>query len=252
MKSKYFYAKIYGDRAMITSPESKSGGEKQSYGIPTREMIKGILDANYFKPVLKNVVDEIRIMKKIESHSQGTRLLLSNYKSDLSSYNYLTNVCYYVKYHFEWNEDREDLKVDRNIKKHESITERSLKRGGRRPIFLGVSECTGYIDMIDEEEYENHTGHYDNTSLSFGIMFNSFIYPKKEGEPLKSTYASINMLNGRIKYPKDEECDIINIVSDYNYKKPIITKTIDDELKGYWKEVVWAFLRLCLSHTIMD
>ena len=233
MKSRYFYAKIYGDRALITSPESKSGGEKDTYMIPTREMIKGILDANYFKPVLRNVVDEIRIMNKIETNSQGIRLLLHNYKSDLSSYSYLTNVCYFVKYHFERNEDREDLKKDRNIKKHEAITERSLKKGGRRPIFLGVSECTGYIDMIDEEKYENYIGSYDKTNLSFGIMFNSFIYPKIGGEPLKATYAPINMVNGRIKYPKDEDCSIVNIVSDYTYKKPVITKTVDEELEGY-------------------
>ena len=233
MKSKYFYAKIYGDRAMITSPESKSGGEKQSYGIPTREMIKGILDANYFKPVLKNVVDEIRIMKKIESHSQGTRLLLSNYKSDLSSYNYLTNVCYYVKYHFEWNEYRDDLKNDRNIKKHEAITERSLKRGGRRSIFLGVSECIGYIDILSKDEYERDEGYYDYTNLSFGIMFNSFIYPNKEGEPLKSTYSSISMINGRIKYPTDDDCSIVNVVPDYTFKKPLLSKTVDQELEGY-------------------
>ncbi len=251
MKSKYFYAKIYGDRALITSPESKSGGEKHSYGIPTREMIRGILDANYFKPVLKNVVDEIRIMNKIESYSQGTRLLLSNYKSDLSSYNYLTNVCYFVKYHFEWNEDRHDLKNDRNFKKHEAITERSLRRGGRRPIFLGVSECMGYIDMISEDEYENTIGYYDNASLSFGIMFNSFIYPKKDGESLKSTYAPIDMINGRIKYPSDDECNIVNIVKNYTFKKAGLSKTVDQELEGYWKEVLWVFLRPYIIHIIM-
>ena len=28
VNSKYFYGKIYGDKALITTPESKSGGEK--------------------------------------------------------------------------------------------------------------------------------------------------------------------------------------------------------------------------------
>ena len=83
-QSKFFYAKIYGDRALITSPESKSGGEKMSAMIPTREMLRGIVDANYFKPVLKNVVDEVRVINKIESYTQGTRLLLKNGKADLS------------------------------------------------------------------------------------------------------------------------------------------------------------------------
>lgn len=56
-KSKYFFAKVYGDRALFTSPESKSGGEKISYNVPTRENLKGIIDANYFKPTITNVID---------------------------------------------------------------------------------------------------------------------------------------------------------------------------------------------------
>lgn len=43
-KSRYFYAKIYGAKALITAPESKSGGEKISYDIPTGEVLKGIID----------------------------------------------------------------------------------------------------------------------------------------------------------------------------------------------------------------
>ena len=65
-KSRYFYAKIYGAKALITAPESKSGGEKISYDIPTGEVLKGIIDANYFKPTILNVIDEVRIMNKIE------------------------------------------------------------------------------------------------------------------------------------------------------------------------------------------
>lgn len=232
-KSKYFYLKLYGDRALITTPESKSGGEKFSYDVPTREMIRGVLDANYFKPVLTNIVDEVRVMNKIESYTQGTRLLLKDYKSDLSAYTYLTDVCYYVKFHFEWNEDREDLKSDRNLKKHEAITERSLKRGGRRPVFLGVSECTGYIEELSEYEYEKDTGFYDNTNLGFGLMFNGFIYPKESGELLVSTYAPINMQKGRISYPRPEDSPIKNEVTNYSFKRPQITRSVDEELKDY-------------------
>lgn len=232
-KSKYFYVKIFGDKALITTPESKSGGEKFSYQIPTRQMLIGILDANYFKPTILNVVDEVRIMNKIESYTQGTRLLLKDYSSDLSAYTYLIDVCYYVKFHFEWNKDREDLKHDRNFNKHEAITKRSLERGGRRPIFLGTSECMGYIEKLTEEEYENDKGYYDEYDLGFGIMFNSFIYPKESGEKLKSAYAKVNMKKGRIIYPRPENCTIINEISNYTFKKPAISKSVDDELKNY-------------------
>lgn len=232
-RSKNFYAKIFGNKALITAPESKSGGEKISYDIPTREMLKGILDANYFKPTIVNIVDEVRIMKKIESYTQGIRLLLRDYSSDLSAYTFLVNVCYYVKFHFEWNLDREDLKNDRNFNKHEAITERSLKRGGRRPIFLGTSECSGYIEAISEDEYENRKGFYDETDRGFGIMFNGFIYPKNPGEVLKSAYSIINMKKGRVIYPRPEECQIINEVSNYSFRVPKQTKSVDEELKDY-------------------
>lgn len=232
-RSKYFYAKVYGDRALITAPESKSGGEKFSSHIPTREMLRGIIDANYFKPVLRNVVDEVRIMNEIESYTQGTRLLLKNYKSDLSAYTFLTNVCYYVKFHFEWSEAREDLKGDRNFKKHEAITERSLKRGGRRPIFLGVSECMGYIEELMEDEYEHDEGHYDDKNLGFGLMFNEFIYPDKPGGMLKAVYVPINMKKGRINYEELEGQGIINEVRNYDFKEPVMTRTVDEELEDY-------------------
>lgn len=232
-KSKYFYAKVYGDRALFTSPESKAGGEKISYDVPTRAAIQGIIDANYFKPTITNIIDEVRIMNKIESYTQGMRLLLSDYSPELSAYTYIYNPCYYVKFHFEWNEAREDLKNDRNFMKHEAITERSLKRGGRRPIFLGVSECQGYIEYLTEEEYENDEGYYDDTNLGFGLMLVGLIYPKKSGEMLRSAYGSINMKNGRIVFQRPEDCPIINEVSNYSFKEPGLTRTVDQELEDY-------------------
>ncbi len=232
-RSKYFYAKVYGDRALITTPESKTGGEKFTSSVPTREMLRGIVDANYFKPVLKNVVDEVRIMHSIESYTQGTRLLFKDYGSDRSAYTYLSKVCYYVKFHFEWNEARDDLKGDRNFKKHEAITERSLKRGGRRPIFLGVSECMGYIEGLTKDEYEHDIGVYDDKNLGFGLMFNEFIYPDKPGGMLKAVYVPINMKNGRINYEELEGLGIVREVRNYDFKSPMMTRTVDEELEDY-------------------
>lgn len=236
-KSKYFYAKVYGPRALWTSPGSKGGGEKLTYQVPTREALRGIIDANYFKPTIKNEIDEIRIMKKIETYSVGTRLLINGNSSDLSNYTYLTDVCYYVKFHFEWNYNREDLKNDRNMRKHEEITERSLKRGGRRPIFLGVSECMGYIEKLDKNEYENDIGYYDETNLSFGLMFNGFIYPNKNEEKLKSTFTHIEMKKGRISFIKAEECKIINELNGYNFKISNKIKSVDEELSEYGRKI---------------
>ncbi len=44
---------------------------------------------------------------------------------------------------------------DRLPNKHEAIMERSIRKGGRRNIFLGTSECFGLVDEISQEEYEH-------------------------------------------------------------------------------------------------
>lgn len=179
------------------------------------------------------MVDEVRIMHKIESYTQGTRLLLKNGKADLSAYTFLIDVCYYVKFHFEWNEARDDLKGDRNFNKHEAITARSLKRGGRRPIFLGTSECAGYIEELTVEQYENDPGYYDDKTLGFGLMFNEFIYPTEPGGMLQAVYAPINMVRGRIDYAALEGKGILRDVRNYDFKVPTQTKTVDEELEDY-------------------
>ena len=62
-KSKYFYMRITGDYALWTDPATKGGGERISYQIPTAQAIQGICDAIYFKPTIRNIVDEIKVVK---------------------------------------------------------------------------------------------------------------------------------------------------------------------------------------------
>lgn len=40
--SRYYYVRIKGDYALWTSPESKGGGEKSSYSVPTRQALTGL------------------------------------------------------------------------------------------------------------------------------------------------------------------------------------------------------------------
>lgn len=126
-KSKYFYIKITGDYALYTSPESKGGSESFTYSIPTRQALHGIVDAWYFKPVLRNVVDEVKVINQIKTHTMGSRALYNNGSPGLNYITVLENVEYLVKFHFEWNLDRDDMAQDRNMKKHEAIMERSLE-----------------------------------------------------------------------------------------------------------------------------
>lgn len=232
-RSKTFFAKIYGNYALFSSPSSKGSGDKASYQVPTKEALRGITDQIYFKPTFKNAIEEVKVLNEIKTEAMGARTLMMSGSNDLNSYTYLKDVSYLVKFHFEWNLNREDLAHDRNIKKHEAIMERSLKKGGRRDIFLGTRECYGFVEKIDKEEYKNTKSFYDGQSLSFGIMFQEFIYPTEPGGELVSCFSSITMNDGVIKFKDSKDCEIKNTLDTYSFKYPNEIKSVDQEYEEY-------------------
>lgn len=236
-KSKNFYMRITGDYALWTDPATKGGGERISYQVPTSQAIQGICDAIYFKPTICNVVDSVKVVKPVRFHSMGYRALYGNLSPGLNYVTSLEDVEYLVKYHFEWNLNREDLSQDRVMKKHEAITERSLKKGGRRDVFLGAREFLGYVEAIDEEEYLNEKTFYFGSDLDLGNIFHSFIYPNSEDEPLVSLFTHTFMKDGIITFKRQEECEIKNVLSSYTFKAHKGLVSVDEELKGYGEEV---------------
>lgn len=232
-KSKYFYMRIYAEFGLFSSAHSKSGGDKSSYLVPTKSALQGIADSCYFKPTFINRIDEVKVINEIKTETMGARTLMMNGSNDLNSYTMIKSPEYLVKFHFEWNLDREDLANDRNIKKHEAIMERSLKKGGRRDIFLGTRECYGFVEKIDKEEYENAKSFYDGRSLSFGIMFQEFIYPTKPGRELISCFNEIIMNDGVIKFKDSKDCQIKNTLDTYSFKYPDEIKPVDKEYEEY-------------------
>jgi len=167
--------KVYGEYALFSDPVTRIGGEKLSYQIPTYEALKGILHSVYWKPTIIWIIDKVRIMKSIQTHSQGIRPIKYSGDNDLSIYTYLRDVEYQVQAHFEWNENRPELINDRNENKHHNIAKRMIDRGGRRDIFLGTRECQGYVEKC---VFGEGTSVYDNTKeLNFGFMLHGFTYP---------------------------------------------------------------------------
>lgn len=125
---------IYGDYALFSEVATRTGGEKNSYQIPTYQALKGITESIYWKPTIVWVIDAVRVMNKIQTEGKGIRPIKMSGGNDLSYYTYLKKVKYQVLAHFEWNEQREDLRVDRNENKHHNIAKRSVNLGGRRDI----------------------------------------------------------------------------------------------------------------------
>ena len=232
-ESKYFYMRITGDYALWTDPATKGGGERISYQVPTVQALQGICDAVYFKPTIRNVVDAVKVINPVRFHSMGYRALYADLSAGLNYVTVLEDVEYLLKYHFEWNLNRDDLLQDRIMKKHEAIAERSLKRGGRRDVFLGAREFIGYVEAIDEDEYLKEKTFYSGSDLDLGNIFHSFIYPNNEEGKLKSLFTHTIMKDGIIKFKSQDECEIRNALSSYTFKGHKGVVSVDEELKEY-------------------
>jgi CRISPR-associated protein Cas5d len=211
-QSKPFYYKLNGEYALFTDPMSKGGGEKFTYQVPTYQALKGITECIYWKPTLIWYIDEVKVMETIQTETKGIRSLKSD-GNDLNYYTYLKNVEYLVKVYFEWNENRIDLKSDRQEVKHQEIMLRSINKGGRRDIFIGTRECMGYVERINEEIYNSLESGYNGRYLSFGMMFHSFVYPDEGHNDntynhLSSNFSNTVMKDGIIRFCRPDECEI--------------------------------------------
>ncbi|RLV28211.1 type I-C CRISPR-associated protein Cas5 [Streptococcus iniae] len=225
--------RVRGDLALFTNPATKGGGERSSYSIPTRQALQGVVDAIYYKPTITNVVTEIKVINQIQTELHGVRALLKDYSADLSYVSYLSHVEYLVKFHFIWNENRPDLSQDRLPNKHEAIMARSLKKGGRRDVFLGTRECMGLVDEISQEDYEEAESYYKDLSIDFGIMFHSFAYPIDKSQPLKSYFTKTVMENGIVRFKEQTDCEIENVLSSYAFKPAGHIKSVEEEFEQY-------------------
>ena len=201
---------VTGDYGLFSDPIMRVGGEKASYQVPTYEALKGILMSVYWKPTLIWIIDEVRIMNRIQTEVKGVRpIKYYNDKNDLAYYTYLKNCRYQVRAHFEWNENRPELAEGRSENKHHQIAKRMIAKGGRRDIFLGTRECQGYVEPCVFGEGE---GAYDDIpELSFGLMYHGITYadeaysPETQGKMTARFWRPV-MKKGVIKFIRPEEC----------------------------------------------
>ncbi|MFD0704741.1 type I-C CRISPR-associated protein Cas5c [Alloscardovia venturai] len=207
---------VSGRYALFSEVVTRIGGEKFSYQVPTYQALKGITESIYWKPTITWVIDAVRVMNKIQTEGKGIRsirfkrgIVKGKLKpvNDLSYYMYLKDARYQVLAHFEWNEQREDLKADRNENKHHNIALRSVQLGGRRDIFLGARECQGYVEPC---EFGSGEGFYDDYgSLNFGYMFHSFSYPDEdEQHDFTRKFWTYEMSNGIIQFPRPDSSEL--------------------------------------------
>lgn len=231
--------KVWGRLALFTDPVTKIGGEKCSYHIPTYEALKGIVKSIYWKPSIVWIIDEVRVMKRIQTQTKGVKPLKFSGGNDLSIYNYLSDVEYQVRAHFEWNEHRPELREDWNRMKHYSIAQRMVELGGRQDVFLGVRDAQGYVEPC---EFGKEAGFYDDAGeLAFGVMFHGFDYPDETGKnELHVRLWKPVMHNGYLKFPRPEACDMRRFIREMHPKAFLRDKNFnvcEAEAKGVLDEL---------------
>lgn len=206
--------KVYGKYALFSDPITRPGGEKYSYQTPTYQALKGIVESVYWKPTLIWYIDKIRVMKRIQTESKGIRPIKMNGGNDLAYYTFLKDVEYQVSAHFEWNEQRPELKADRNENKHHNIARRWIERGGRRDVFLGTRECQAYVEPCVFGEGESDYDDYGE--LDFGLMFHGFDYPDESGKnELGVRLCHQRMEDGVIEFTDPREIKLRRVVGTY-------------------------------------
>lgn len=216
---------VSGDYALFSDPITRVGGEKCSYQIPTYEALKGILQSVYWKPTIIWIIDEVRIMNPIRTETKGVKPLVYGGGNELSYYTYLKKVCYQVRAHFEWNDNRmNELWEDRNENKHHNIAKRMINRGGRRDIFLGTRECQGYVEPCDFDGGKENSFYSSIDELAFGFMYHGITYADEavlEEDKGKMTVRFWRpvMKHGVIRFIRPEECKDKRHIHDMKIKE---------------------------------
>lgn len=177
--------KIWGDYACFSRPEMKV--ERVSYDVITPSAARGILEAIYWKPAIRWVIDEIKVINPIKFENIKRNELKGVIHQDTVQEAYfgskdvnlyqstkdivqrgamiLKDVCYYISAHFELTDK---VGEGDTVEKHYNIALRRAKKGQcfHRP-YLGCREFSAQFELADEEYEESF---YINSEKDLGYM----------------------------------------------------------------------------------
>ena len=184
---------VWGDYACFTRPELKS--EKYSYDVMTPSAARGILEAVFWHPGLRWVIDEIYVLSPIEftnirRNEVKSRLLSSKAKSAMSGSDIdlyidakadiqqraatvLKNVHYVIKAHFDMTDKASETD---NPAKFQEMMKRRLEKGQyyHQP-YLGCREFPARFRL-----WEFDTVPTVNITTDLGLMLYDMDYSDKE------------------------------------------------------------------------
>lgn len=163
--------RVRGDYALFTRPEMKV--ERVSYDVITPSAARGIIEAIYWKPAIRWVIDKIHVLNEI----QFTNIRRNEVSEKISTYNakrvmkgtykkpfylsvtdnrqqraslVLKNVDYVIEAHFE--KVNEDWGERDTVAGHYNIVLRRLRKGQHfHAPYLGTREFGAKVEIIEDE-----------------------------------------------------------------------------------------------------
>jgi CRISPR-associated protein Cas5d len=215
-----FTVEIWGDYACFSRPELKV--ERVSYDCITPSAVRGILEAVFWKPAIRYVIDEIRVcapirfenIRRNEVNSKASvgksSIVASEDRAQRASL-VLRNVRYVVSAHFEKGYIGERDRTENGAFNHGKFADcirRRLKKGQcYHTPYLGTREFPAKIKLIEESDTMPSA---ISETRSLGLMFYDFDYETEyekdadgniTGFTVKSfipTYFNAQMNNGVI------------------------------------------------------
>lgn len=178
---------IEGPRACFTRPEMKA--ERVSYDVITPSAARGIIEAIYWKPAIRWLIDSIEVLNEIrfdtfrrnevegklsyralkDAFNKGTPVVLdSTSQRQQRATLYLRDVAYVIRAHFEMtsNAGPEDTR-----EKHYNIALRRLRKGQHfcQPV-LGCREFPAKVSLIEGDAETPASWYADEGEHDLGYM----------------------------------------------------------------------------------
>jgi CRISPR-associated protein Cas5d len=161
--------RVQGEYALFTRPEMKV--ERVSYDIITPSAARGLIEAIYWKPAIRWVIDKIHVLKEIEftnirrnevsdkisTHEAERRMkgATAPFYLDVVSARQqraamvLKNVDYIIEAHFELVPEKAE--PEETVEKHYNIALRRLRKGQQyHAPYLGTREFSARVELIED------------------------------------------------------------------------------------------------------
>lgn len=202
---------VWGEYALFTRPEMKT--ERVSYDVITPSAARGLIEAIYWHPGMRWIIDKIHVCNEIRftnirrnevssklSHTNAARAMRGETcinpivtATDIQqrASTLLRDVRYVIEAHFEMTTDAD---VGDSPGKFLEITQRRLQQGKcyHQPCF-GCREFPANFRLLQDESIESF---YDNQERDFGYMLYDMDYSNQR--EIKPMFFRAIMKNGMI------------------------------------------------------